>query len=151
MLGWDDAINGALQLANKFIADPREQAKFQMELEKIRIQRETDKDINETNRLKTEQEDRSSARTMQGEALKQDDLFSKRFIYYFTIFWSIASVIYVACITFMEIPISNVRFADTILGFILGTAVAQMFGFFYGSSSSGRTKDVTIATLAKNV
>jgi hypothetical protein len=81
-----------------------------------------------------ETQDRDSARNMQAEALKQQDPFSKRFIYYFSIFWSWFSALYLASITFIEIPKENVRVVDTVLGFILGTAIAAMFSFFYGSS-----------------
>ena len=76
----------------------------------------------------------SNARNMQVENLKQDDTFSKRFVYYFAIFWSLFAVVYLAGITFIEIPKENVRFADTIVGFLLGTVVATLIGFFYGNS-----------------
>lgn len=79
-------------------------------------------------------DDRKDARSMQEEALKQQDSFSKRFIYYFSIFWSWFSAAYLAGITFVEIPKENIRVVDTVLGFILGTAIAAMFSFFYGSS-----------------
>jgi len=34
-----------------------------------------------------------------------------------------------------------VRFADTILGFMLGTVMASMFSFLLGSSFGSRVKD----------
>jgi hypothetical protein len=86
--------------------------------------------------------DVDSARTMQGHALQQDDVFSKRFIYYFATFWSIVAAVYIAFITFGEIPQANVRFADTVLGFMLGTVIATIIGFFYGSSQGSKDKDV---------
>ncbi|TVU86060.1 hypothetical protein FQP85_03015 [Pseudoalteromonas neustonica] len=76
-----------------------------------------------------------SARNMQIQALKQDDKFSKRFIYYYAWFWSFATVTYIGCITFLTIPDTATRFADTILGFILGTVVATILNFFFGNSS----------------
>lgn len=88
--------------------------------------------------------DKISARDMQKEALKQDDKFSKRFVYYFSIFWSVISATYIGFITFGHIPPENVRYADTILGFILGTAIASMFQYFLGSTSSSKAKDETI-------
>lgn len=74
------------------------------------------------------------SRNMQVEALKQEDVFSKRFVYYFAMFWSLFAVVYIGCITFVEIPASNVRFADVIIGFLLGTIIATIIGFFYGNS-----------------
>lgn len=83
----------------------------------------------------------ASARQMQIAALGQDDVLSRRFVMYLTAFWSACSMIYIAFITFGTIPDNNVRFADTILGFLLGTVVATMLNFWLGSSSSSRSKD----------
>jgi hypothetical protein len=85
--------------------------------------------------------DTANARNMQVEALRQDDLFSKRFIYYFAIFWSIFAAGYIGFITFGTIPPDNQRFADTILGFLLGTVVATILQFFFGSSMGSKEKD----------
>jgi len=85
--------------------------------------------------------DTANARNMQVEALRQEDLFSKRFIYYFATFWSIFASGYIAFITFGTIPPDNQRFADTILGFLLGTVVATILQFFFGSSMGSKEKD----------
>lgn len=85
--------------------------------------------------------DRANARAMQVEALKQDDKMSKRFVYYFAWFWSAVAATYVAFITFGHIPEENIRFADTILGFILGTVVATIIQFFFGSSIQNDGRD----------
>lgn len=85
--------------------------------------------------------DTANARNMQVEALRQDDVFSKRFIYYFAIFWSIFAAGYIGFITFGTIPVDNQRFADTILGFLLGTVVATILQFFFGSSMGSKDKD----------
>jgi ABC-type phosphate/phosphonate transport system permease subunit len=93
--------------------------------------------------------DRANARNMQVEALKQNDTFAKRFIYYFATFWSISAALYIAFITFGDIPEANVRFADTILGFLLGTIVATIVQFFFGSSDSSKQKDNTLESLVQ--
>jgi len=82
----------------------------------------------------------SNARHMQEVALQQDDSFAKHFIYYFATFWSCCAALYIGFITFGVIPEDNVRFADTILGFILGTVIASIMNFFFGSSKSSRDK-----------
>jgi hypothetical protein len=109
----------------------------------------------EDNRIDAELEkaylqDVQDARGLQKAALAQDDLFSKRFIYYLAIFWSIAAAVYIGFITFGYIPEANVRFADTILGFLLGTLIATILNFFYGSSrGSSSTRQVLEDVVSK--
>lgn len=96
-------------------------------------------------------QDVASARTMQGEALKQSDLFSKRFVYYLAAGWSLAAMIYIGCITFLDVPEKNMRFADVILGFLMGTVVAQVLQFFFGSSQGSKDKSGALGALVKKV
>ncbi len=81
------------------------------------------------------------ARDMQLKAMDSEDPLVRRFVYYFIGFWSILSATYIGFITFGAIPEDNIRFADTILGFVLGTMVASMFQFLLGSSIGSRKKD----------
>jgi hypothetical protein len=81
------------------------------------------------------------ARDMQLKAMDSEDPLVRRFVYYFVSFWSVLSATYIGFITFGEIPEDNIRFADTILGFVLGTMVASMFQFLLGSSLGSRNKD----------
>lgn len=85
--------------------------------------------------------DKQDARDMQEQAMKSDDPLVRRFVYYFIAFWSVLSASYIGFITFYDIPENNIRFADTILGFVLGTMVASMFQFLLGSSLGSRNKD----------
>ena len=115
------------------------QYEMEHEEELLRLQQEDD-------RLEVELEkaylaDRDSARQMQMTALQQDDTFSKRFVYWFAIGWSLIAGVYIFGITFGTIPEENVRFADTVLGFMLGTIVATILQFFFGSSRSSQKKD----------
>jgi hypothetical protein len=93
--------------------------------------------------------DIKDARDLQKAALAQDDLFSKRFVYYFITFWSVVTISYITAITFCDIPPASIRYADTILGFLLGTAVAGMFQYLLGSTMQNKTKDQTIQNLSK--
>lgn len=85
-------------------------------------------------------EDLKNARGMQIAALAQDDKVAKRFIYYYAWFWSVSSMVYFGCVTFVPLPEGGQHFADIILGFLLGTAVATIISFFYGSSKSSKDK-----------
>ncbi|GAA4652381.1 hypothetical protein GCM10023116_46650 [Kistimonas scapharcae] len=78
-------------------------------------------------------EDRNSAREMQKAALAQGDTRSKRFIYNFAWFWSVVASAFIFIAVMYPIPESNQRFADTVLGFVLGTIIATILQFFYGS------------------
>lgn len=90
--------------------------------------------------MKVEQANTADARAMQVAALQQSDVFSKRFPMYLTAFWSLCAAVYIGFITFSIIPEPNVRFADTILGFILGTVIATMLNFWFGSSIGSKEK-----------
>lgn len=85
---------------------------------------------------KLSQHNVDGARSMQQAALLQDDKFSKRFVYVLSGFWSLFAVAYITWITFATIPSDNVRFADTILGFLLGTVVSTIINFYLGSSAT---------------
>jgi len=91
--------------------------------------------------LKAQHANTADARDMQKIALQQSDVFSKRFTMYLTTFWSVCAAIYIGFITFSVIPDKNIRFADTILGFVLGTVLATMLNFWFGSSIGSKEKD----------
>ena len=120
---------------------------FQHEEELIKLRQEDDRLDLEV--LKVNLADTADARDMQKEALKQDDLVAKRFVYFFASAWSVFAIIYIVAITFIEIPEENIRFADTILDFLLGTVIATILNFFLGSSKSSQLKNTTITTLSK--
>lgn len=82
------------------------------------------------------------ATDMQILAMNSQDPMIRRFVYYFAWFWSVISVSYFFVLTLWPIPKDspNQHFADIILGFLLGTAVASIIQFFYGSSKSSQDK-----------
>jgi len=130
------------ELSNEQVAKLRElEASSKIELEKLALEfkkednRASEAVVSEVNK------NTADARAMQVAALGQDDKFSKRFVYVFAAGWSIVAVVYIFMITFMSIPTANVRFADTVLGFLLGTIVATIINYFYGSSKSSSDKN----------
>ena len=146
------AIDGGADKAKEYIEDKTgikldknltdeqvaELKKFEMtnkiELEKLALANKQEDNRASEATQKIQADEYGNARNMQIENLRQEDKFSKRFVYYFALFWSLFAVIYLTGITFIEIPKENIRFADTIVGFLLGTIIATMFGFFYGNS-----------------
>jgi len=95
----------------------------------------------ENEKFKAVLADVQDARAMQAAAMQSEDPFVRRFVYYFIMFWSIFAAVFIPSIVFLPIPDENVRFADTILGFLLGTMVASMFAFLLGSSLGSKQKD----------
>jgi hypothetical protein len=95
-------------------------------------------------RIEQDHKNTADARDLQKNALRQDDLISKRFIYVLAAFWSVFSAAYIGFITFGTIPEANVRFADTILGFLLGTMLGMILNFFFGSSSGSARKNTML-------
>jgi hypothetical protein len=91
--------------------------------------------------VQAELQDKANARELTKAALQSNDPFVRRFTYYFITVWSVFAMTYIPFITFNAIPQENVRFADTILGFMLGTVMASMFSFLLGSSFGSRQKD----------
>jgi hypothetical protein len=96
-------------------------------------------------------DDVAKARHMQEVALGQADVFAKRFIYYAAIGILLFSGVYITAVTFMPIPESNLRFVDTVLGFVLGTLVSTVVYFFFGSSRQNKAKDDSIAAMVKEL
>ena len=82
---------------------------------------------------------KKDAREMQRAALQQEDLFSKRFVYYLATFWSGICSVYFFVATFTEVV--NEEMADIILGFLLGTVSGTIMNFFFGSSQGSKQKD----------
>jgi hypothetical protein len=83
-------------------------------------------------------------RAMQIAALINGNGISRSFVYVLATFWSIVAASYIFMITMVTIPTDNVRFADTVLGFILATVVATILNFFFGSSAGSKAKQDTI-------
>jgi hypothetical protein len=57
-----------------------------------------------------------------------------KFIELFSWFWSVITCLYIFCVTFLPLNSNGKDFAQIVLGFLLGTAVATILGYYYGSS-----------------
>jgi hypothetical protein len=126
-------------IADKLGVEPKEEAIEQhltahpeemVKLEQVDMQK-----------MELQLQEMQSARNMQLEAMKSSDPFVRRFVYFFIAFWSIWSAVMLPFMVFGDIPPDNVRFADTILGFLLATMIGSMFGFLLGSSLGSKEKD----------
>lgn len=136
------AVTGAANPDNAFEvlkADPQKALEFQQSILAAEV------DIK-----KAELADIASARHLQEVALQQEDLFSKRFVYYFAAAWSLFTMYYISAITFWPPQSeSGKAIANTVLGFLLGTAVASIFSYFFGSTAGGKAKSALLALAGK--
>ena len=135
--GVGSVIKGVTDLASDLITTDKERLAAENERDQIGLDRE-----------KAYLADTDSARKMQIAALGQEDIFSKRFVYYFSMAWSVFAMAFMAVVTLCDIPDKNANSVNIILGFLLGTAVASIFSFFLGTTQHSKTKDVTILALS---
>jgi hypothetical protein len=98
--------------------------------------------------IELEIQDLANARLMQVESLKQNDLFSKRFVYYLTI--SIVAFVFlmVVCLFFVDIPKENKTIIDMVVGIVIG-GYTSIIAFYFGSSKSSKDKTSQLTELYK--
>lgn len=89
--------------------------------------------------------DMQNARAMQMAALGQEDVFSKRFVYYFASAWSLFAMLYFCAVTFIDLPAGGQRVADTVLGVLITSVVGGMFAYFYGTTKNSAEKTRLLA------
>lgn len=92
--------------------------------------------------------DVQSARNMQVAALGQDDLFSRRFVYYLAAAWSLFAMLYFTGVTFWPPTGAGQRIADTILGVLITTVLGTIVAYFYGSTKGSAEKTRLLAQSA---
>lgn len=90
--------------------------------------------------LKLDIDDRKNAREMQIAALQQDDVFSKRFVYYLTSAIFAILTVLIVLLFFVNIPEGNSEIVYMAVGMFLGI-VSTVAAFFFGSSSGSKDKD----------
>jgi hypothetical protein len=106
----------------------------------------TEKDKTALEREKLTFTDTVDARAMQRSiaAGPMSDI-GKLFVYILAGYVVVMSTLYIGFITFGTIPPDNVRFADVVLGFVMGTMLTGVLNFFFGSTRNNQSKDETIA------
>jgi len=85
------------------------------------------------------------AQNMQIAALGQEDLFSKRFVYYLAAAWSIFAMCYFTGVTFWPPVAAGQRIADTVLGVLISTVLGAIMMYFYGSTKGSADKTRMLA------
>jgi hypothetical protein len=98
--------------------------------------------------IEIDMKDLADARAMQKAALNQDDIFSKRFIYYLSIGVVGFVFIMIVALFFVMIPPENKTIIDMVVGIVIGGYTSVM-AFFYGSSKGSKDKAEQINKLTK--
>ena len=68
------------------------------------------------------------------DSLNDKNSLQSTFSYWFGAIVVLLSFIYIFCITWIEVPMANVRFSDTILGVLIGSIISVVMNYFFGSS-----------------
>lgn len=92
-------------------------------------------------------DDKANARDMQKAALLQNDLFSKRFVYYLALSLIGATILFDYFLLFKEIPTANKDMVNTIAGMLNSGGVIAIVQFFFGSSKGSSDKQDMLNTL----
>lgn len=102
-------------------------------------------------RIKYRQQDLDntvSARNMNVDMARMGKKGFMSFTNFLALILILFMVIFFPCMVFLNIPTANVRFADTILGFMLGSVVGVVVNFYFGSSMA--TQDISIRSTGSN-
>jgi hypothetical protein len=89
-------------------------------------------------------EDRNKAREMQIAALNQNDLFSKRYVYYLASFIVFSATAFGIGLFFWTVPEENKRLVEMFSDIYLFGGALVVINFFFGSSKSSHDKDDAI-------
>lgn len=124
--------------------------------ERLKLKLEADKQLNDYT-VKMEElaqsaekmflEDKQSARDMQKAALMQNDLFSKRFVYYLSIGLIVSTIAFDFSLFWVTFPEDNRDMLNMAMGTFNSLGFASVVSFFLGSSKSSAEKNATINAL----
>lgn len=116
---------GENQLLELFKGSKQKQREFELEL-----------DRQYHKKLELELKDRMDARAMQSVALKQNDVFAKRFLYYLTMGILAVTALLALYPMFFVIPLGNEAMLTRATDFFYMIAGGSVIGFFFGSNNS---------------
>jgi len=93
--------------------------------------------------------DKQNARSMQMEALRQDDKFSKRYVYFLASFVVLGAFFFGLGLMFYQIPPENKRMVEMFADIFLFSGALTVLNFFFGSSKGSSEKTSIIANSNK--
>jgi len=81
--------------------------------------------------VKADLEDRKDARQLQRTSLDQDDKFSKRFLYYLTMFIVASAVAFIFITIYVPYIEQVAHIVDTSYGILIGTVFVSVINYFF--------------------
>lgn len=111
-------------------------------------------DANDLERERMLHADRANARTTQTEATKNDDIFVRRFIYFYASGLTLLTFAFIFYASFFhQYPDAKdaSRIIDTVLGFLLGVTLSAIIQYFFGSSAGSKSKEEKIKNLTQSI
>jgi hypothetical protein len=125
----NNVIGGGVgSVLDKFFPDKADKLRFETQLRETLFKE-----------LELEFKDIESARLMQESALKQDDKFSKRFVYFLSALVMLNTILAGALAFFIVFPIENKELVSQYYNFSFLIGGAQMMRFFYGTISNNKS------------
>lgn len=147
--GTSGVFTGLGDLVGKFVADPTQKKELEEKIQELVISQQTQLAQLAEEKYEAQLKDIDSARQMQISALKQESWFAKNYIH---ILSSIITIGFFGLLWYMvkfDVPAANKDMLNIMLG-SLGTAWITCVAFYFGSSSSSKTKDDTIKQLSQS-
>lgn len=102
-------------------------------------------------------EDSISARNTQAKRDDSQDVFVRRFTYYYAILITLLTFVFIFLAIFgpalfkTALPDQSWRVIDTVLGFLLGVGLSAIIQFYYGSSQGSRNKQEQLRELTSQL
>lgn len=121
---------------------------FEFQYQTKLLEARQQQDANDLERERLIIADRGNARNLQIEAIKSEDRFVRRFIYFYAIGLTLLSfgfIFYAAFVhQYSEQNKDATRIIDTVLGFLLGVTLSAIIQYFFGSSAGSKSKEEKI-------
>jgi len=131
-------LNAAADLIDKSTFSKEEKEQKKMEFAEMNLadkQHQVEAALKETELILG---DNANARAMQIEALKQDDNFSKRYLYYLASFIIVATVSFGVLLFFVSVPKQNQRMVEMFADVFLFAGAMTVLNFFFSSTVGSR-------------
>lgn len=126
---------------------------FELQYQSTLLQYRQQSDANDLERERMLHADRAGARAMHIAELGSDDIFAKRFIYFYAsalTLLTFAFIFYAAFVhQYTEANKDASRIIDTVLGFLLGVTLSAIIQYFFGSSAGSKSKEEKIKDLTE--